>query len=337
MNNLQQGDRDEKHKKPRLLKKLPDWFRLQNYEQVINLDTLGWLQQINVRQACYHQLKEMRSEDPILPEEWNDAVIKAVSSSRKQPICSPTSPPFNGTELSWCFNIEFRPEQAGDGPVVREMGLLDLYKFEKDARFWWKLSREQIDEAEELVRHPSALRLIYGIPAWMNKTLRHQQSTSSIIPFVIDLSFPNPVLIEHFNLQVQRLRRAACGRSTDATRQTPKLAEWAQVGVLPCMDLLLWAEEKQGRLTDSLLTTAVCLPDEERMRKTLRPLAEELLSPGSNGRKAYSRFERSGNLEEWLHHRGIDGHAIMQRLRAQAYRDLIQRQDVRQRRARRER
>lgn len=54
----------EKNKRPRLLKKLPDWFRLENYEPVQNLDALGWLQQLYVRQTCFRQLNEIHSETP---------------------------------------------------------------------------------------------------------------------------------------------------------------------------------------------------------------------------------------------------------------------------------
>jgi tetratricopeptide (TPR) repeat protein len=60
------------------------------------------------------------------------------------------------------------------------------------------------------------------------------------------------------------------------------LEEWAQIGLLMCMDLLLWEEEEQGRIPDSLIADALGSrgnADEEKVRKTIRPLATKLLLP----------------------------------------------------------
>jgi len=311
MKNSRHAERDGKHKKPRRLKKLPDWFRLANYEPVRTLDALGWWQQINIRRACYDQLKDMRSEHPLFSER-DAAVKKALFSSRQQPICSTSCAPFNGEEFSWCFNIEFLPEQEGDGPIVREMRLLDLYKFERDARSWWQLSKEKIEEAEKLVNHPSPFIFLSPTPAWMKPTVRHKDSTSSIVPVVLDLDLPNAAVIEHFKLLLQKLRRE---RQTwaEATKHMPELMDWARNGLLPCMDLILWAEEEQGRITDGFLADAVFPEgegDEQKIRKTLRPHTWDLLKPT------------------------LEGIELMQRLRALAYTDFLQRQEVRKRRAR---
>lgn len=329
MTNKKKSERSSQQRR-RIFKALPNWFRLKNYGPVRDLDAPEWLQQIYVRQLCFWQLRNMASEERILPE-WDDAIKGALSQSRRQPICGPLLPPFNTEVFSWCFNAELVSERG----IVHEMTLLDLYKLERNARIWGKLTKEQIEQAERLVSHPSELVFLSLTPSWMGSKLDTEHSSTSNIPLMVDLDFPNSVLIDTFKLQLQRLRRSAKGRFGHARRHMPELTQWVEMGLLPCMDLLLWAEEQQGRLTDRVLADAVAPLDssnEEKMRKTTRPLAEELLSPGIGASKAFDEFQRSGDLEEFLGNRGIDGHIIIQRLRALAHSDLVQRQQIRNRR-----
>jgi uncharacterized protein DUF6387 len=101
------------------------------------------------------------------------------------------------------------------------------------------------------------------------------------VPVVIDLRFPNRVLKKHFGQHLQRLRRGPRGKPEEAGRKSPDLKEWARIGVLPCMDLLLWAEEEEGSITDRFIADALekDLYD-DHVRKTIRPLAMALLEPG---------------------------------------------------------
>lgn len=75
------------------------------------------------------------------------------------------------------------------------------------------------------------------------------------------------------------------------------------------MDLLLWEEEQQRRIANRVIADAFG-SDEDKVRKTIRPLATTLLHiPGAV----------------------LDGLVHLARLRARAYQDSIQRKEVRAR------
>jgi hypothetical protein len=108
------------------------------------------------------------------------------------------------------------------------------------------------------------------------------------LPLMIDLRYPNSVLIEHFKAYLQMLRKDPRGKPEEAAKHSPDLTKWASQGLLACMDLILWAEEKGCRISDSRLVKALNPDpyddisedggvDEESVRKTIRPLAKELL------------------------------------------------------------
>jgi hypothetical protein len=79
------------------------------------------------------------------------------------------------------------------------------------------------------------------------------------------------------------------------------------------MDLLLWEDEQQCGTTNRVIANALEL-DEDKVRKTIRPLAVTLLHmPGA----------------------GLDGFIHLPRLRAGAYQDSVQRQETRAGRKRR--
>lgn len=58
--------------------------------------------------------------------------------------------------------------------------------------------------------------------------------------------------------------------------------KWGKTGLLPCIDLLLWGEELDVRISDSMLAKALGSQgqvDRVMIRKTVRPWADALVSP----------------------------------------------------------
>jgi uncharacterized protein DUF6387 len=267
---------DQSKKKRRFLKSLPQWFHSDAYSNADALDPIGWYAQISVRQVCFYQLGQMRESVRTVPE-WDDAVQRALSALRERPICDLTCSPFDHEAFNSCRDVRF-PQV----PVVRSMALRDLYRIDRSMRT--RLTQDQVDQAHRLAGDSSlkgSLRFLYT-PEWMKATVDVECFEHGYMPVMIDLKFPNQVLKKHFVKHLQRLRRLPGGKPEEAGKKLPDLGEWAKIGLLLCMDLLLWEEEEQGRIPDSLIADALGSrrnADEEKVRKTIRPLATKLLHP----------------------------------------------------------
>jgi hypothetical protein len=282
--------------KRRLLKHIPSWFRMANYQRAAGLDALGWYAQIGVRQVCSAQLKNM--PERILPE-WDCAVRAALSSLRDNPLFGPFSQPFRHPAFRRCFDF------AGIRFLsVRSMILRDLFRVERTIRP--KLTRAQIACAEQLVSDQSSFgtaRFFLGSPDWMDASAENECVREGFVPLMIDLNFSNQLLMKHFGQHLQRLRRAPGGKPKQAARKSPDLGSWAEMGLLPCMDLLLWAEEQRGRLPDRLIADAIEPCDirrEDQIRRVIRPLASGfLLMQGSYAHVEWTRLQAIAHAD-WL-------------------------------------
>ena len=116
------------------------------------------------------------------------------------------------------------------------MTLGDLYRTKKATQ--WQLAPEQIREINKYESADFTLRGLRGgsldtpvdpgagIFPWRD------------LPLVIDLRYPNSVVIEHFKAYLQIVRKDPRGNPEEAAKHSPDLAAWASQGLLPCMDLI---------------------------------------------------------------------------------------------------
>jgi hypothetical protein len=260
----------------RLLRRLPSWFHVAHYRAVKQFGALDWYRQTALRQVCLAQLINMREPVPIL-QEWDDVVQKALVRMRENPICDLARTPFDHEAFSLCRNVGFR-----QAPVVRSMTLEDLYITDWYVRR--NLQPHQIAEAQRMAsdQSPSSILRFAFCAEWMSAKVDDECLGRGYVPIMINLDFPNHLLTKHFNRHIQQLRHLSKGKSKEAGKKSPNVKTWGRIGLLPCMDLLLWAEEERSRIPDSLIADALAPEgdlDEEQVRKTIRPLAAELLRP----------------------------------------------------------
>jgi hypothetical protein len=282
--------------------KFPGWFSLGKYERIAGLDAAGWYGQITVRQICASQLRDIGDPNPIFPER-DDTIRQALTSLREDPICDLTCSPFDDGAFSYCRNLKF-PEV----PVVRSMTFWDFCGI--DSRIRKTLPQYQVDEADRLAGYLSSepIAVLYPPPEWLKADLRSECFFGKVIPVMIDPQFPNSVLRQHFEMHLRRLRRQE-KKIPEVNRHSPDLCEWCRLGVLPCMDLLLWEDERKVSLTNRAIADALGT-DEGKVRKTTRPLARVLLQ---------------------MRGADVDGFVHLSRLRSRAYQDSVQRQEIRTR------
>lgn len=76
------------------------------------------------------------------------------------------------------------------------------------------------------------------------------------------------------------LKEVRANQQTKAKRQKPSHTNWARYGLLPYLDLLIWAMETDTNIPDRVMSAAVSKYDagEANLRKTLVPLAAELMA-----------------------------------------------------------
>jgi hypothetical protein len=286
--------------KRRYLRDLPKWFDLKKYECAAALDAPLWYFQIAIRSTCFFQLHFIISAEPHFSE-WDDPILKALASLRSNPIAVPNSPPFDHKAFSWCHEI---PVSA-----VRSMTRLDLYSIDRQVR--QRLTPTEIEHTQWLVKHESPAAFALARTDYLNASLDEDCVGLTNLPIMIDLRFPNKVLRQHFEIYLQGLRQRKGGRPEEAKKHSPDVDKWGKAGLLPCLDLLLWEKELDGRVPDSVLAKALGRQgqvDRETIRKTVRPWAEALVSvPGTDSTQI--------------------------RLGALAYSDLAERAQVRHRRS----
>jgi hypothetical protein len=257
------------------LKDLPGWFDLKNYEGADDLDAVAWWAQISVRTTCSAFFRG-ETQGVTYPPDWPKLITEGLGSLRKRPICDLSSRPFD-TFPFLSFISAILPSRQTPAAPVRTMTLRDLYRTKKSTQ--WQLSAEQVQEIskyESTAFRPFCFRGESwdapldpgaGIIAWRD------------FPLMINLRYPNSVLIDYFKMCLQMLRKDPRGKSKEATKHSPDLFKWAGRELLPCLDLILFAQEKRCKISNGTLTDALGMFDEETVRKTIRPLAEELLDP----------------------------------------------------------
>jgi hypothetical protein len=282
----------------RSLVRLPKWFSLEKYARAVGLDAHGWYSQVGVRRLCFDVVVDMKRAEQLRPE-WHEVCRTALTSLQDEPICQMGSSPFDHEAFSFCRKSRL----SESAPVVRSMTLRDLYVIDRRTRRC--LTPSDIDYAQRMVSDHGDTDTVFLIdrPKWMDATVDNL-CWGGVMPVMIDLAYPNTLLKALFEIHLRELRRHPGGRPDDAGKHSPDLREWAEMGVLPCMDLLLWAKGENHSIPNSVIANALGPQgDEVAVRKTIRPLAMGLLT---------------GELG-----------STMERVRAMAHADFVQRQQVR--------
>lgn len=107
---------------------------------------------------------------------------------------------------------------------------------------------------------------------------------SSRIPLIVDLDFEEKALVESFALLLKRLKKR---KQIDKTKSLSQenlnwkslIEEWIFYSVLPYMDLMLWGEFNQTKITDrSYVENLPGELDENQIRRTTQKKVAEVMS-----------------------------------------------------------
>jgi hypothetical protein len=146
--------------------------------------------------------------------------------------------------------------------------------------------------------------------AWMGEPIHIHQLHKGIteVQLSVDLALPDTLLHQQFRKQLERLRIARPGEfpAPPLRFAKPDFGSWIEMGILPYLDLTLWASLKDVNIPNRVMADAIYPDgegDPERVRKVTKTLADDLTRDEFSGAmrdlsaQAALEFLRSGNAE----------------------------------------
>lgn len=273
-------------KKIKNTSELPKWFKLEKYDKAATLSALDWHQQFFIRITANHgsanideELEHFEYDEP--GEDDNVYYCELRQAIRENPIINIYSD-MNFSEFKNAPPYgQFKTNNPCDAA-----GIHSLTAFE------YLLLGNQINQ--EKYQH---------LMEWRQQTLINRSDSMEVPSFIhdplhtlndthrccygmealwIDLAYPDNILIEHFEYFLKIRRREYDSANDNISRyHKPDFENWHRFGVLPYIDLIMWARDENVTIPYRVLADAI-FPSgergEEAIRKTTKPLVQSLLN-----------------------------------------------------------
>lgn len=255
---------------------LPTWFSLKKYQMAEALDATGWYVQLSIRARCLSHLSQGHDITGILD------LIHA------EPIIDVTKNGFLSFHYyRGMFYEQPVIEQSMHG--VHSLTVHELYmagiNMEESKRIQAKAFFDGLFYSPP--ENPPELVLINKEEAaFLYEPVHRVLSTPQVNALLgINLLLPDKELVKRFKANLPVLRKE-CGAALFSEKwHQPDFAEWARLGVLPYLDLLIWGKEHDAKIPYRVMEEVIFLTCEEgsedRVRKTTAPKAKKLISKES--------------------------------------------------------
>ena len=249
-------------KRIRHVSELPDWFRLENYEQAESLNVAGWFQQLAIRRSMSFWTKQDMEQ---IPE-----IAAALDLLRNQPIIDTSIESPIKTLLG---RIIAKPKLG-----VRSMNAHELYMIEKNIALEKRKYARRYANQFGFGKIP--LRVVYSDKDWLKYPLCDLAGREAVGAIMVDLELPDSILVENFRQYLVTLREET-HKNIDFNKPYSHRAfdSWWKFGLLPYLDLQIWQKEVDVSIPYRVLADAIYATGEggeETVRKTTAPLAERL-------------------------------------------------------------
>lgn len=259
----------------RSAREIPKWFDIDKYRPLQNLDLVGWARQISIRSFVVWLLGPGREPGTNSVDEtakrWLqeiecNPVIKVADTSEHVNVWHSrrSARPYDTYSVwalesyfAYCHFLEFvSPEDPFMASVKAAC--------ESEDR------GNQTEEAEALATMP--YDLVYK---------RRGISTEGQTTVVVDLATDEQIL-DDFRHWLSGFRTAIEVQAPKSNFTEKDFASWCENGVIPYMDLTLWARAEGYSITQNALGEAIFPMEDradttERIRRTTKPKAERLL------------------------------------------------------------
>jgi hypothetical protein len=252
---------------------LPDWFCLEKYNNSENFRAIDWLRSLAIRSEILHIMNHKPSNEHgvgVLSELMLREMNEAISILRNSPL--ERSMPAHSNYWEHINNEIYLIEKKPVLPLT--FGDL-IEECNSDRQFKPADSVEKWDVLADSDTHRSIKRKdIAAIPVEFN-----WGNPNSVVAITVDMNFPDTIIEATFTKWLETER--AKSRTTATKYRKPTHDRWTRYGVLPYLDLTIWAQETGASIPDRVMTAAITsLTDigDDRLRKTVAPLADSLMA-----------------------------------------------------------
>jgi hypothetical protein len=249
------------------VKDLPEWFDLELYRGTESFGAAEWHAQL-------HHRKLLLTCNPKFPFEWEEDGTGEIDTNmeRWKDIMGRVAPKLRSAPLL-CAAPERAQWQTGLKPVVA-MTVGDLRHIVHLGTF--AAARRGEPGLADHITTP----LHTDLPDAIEKRLiGHRPVFPAFAPrsaLLVNLSASDSVLKKSFAAWLKEERTSQPERGK---RSRPTYDRWARYGLLPYIDLTMWAIETDSHIPDRVMSAAISHYDagEANLRKTTAPLAVALM------------------------------------------------------------
>ncbi len=253
------------------VKNIPSWFNLKKYEALRTLDVQGWSRQILIRTVVAELLESDAPEDKQEALDWINEI--AIS-----PVIAPADD--SGHVENWLTRIKRNPCITYS---VWPTEILTLYAY-----------AQEFDSGDAYMRNLRAAckaslhgKATLEEDALVRQSFDHAMSDQEIdsegmMNLTVDLSATDEQLIADYKRCLTASRKALGKVAPQQNFCAKDFCKWFENGILPYIDLTLWARAHNISITQNALGEAI-FPNEddadttERIRRTTKPQATYLL------------------------------------------------------------
>ncbi|MNB96701.1 hypothetical protein D3C81_608460 [compost metagenome] len=253
---------------------LPDWFRLEKYNNSENFKAIDWLRSLAIRAEILHIMNyefDDEAEDDTLPDIILRVAEEAIFILRQSPL--ERTMPAKSNYWQYISNDNFL---VGD-KSVRPLKFGDLIE---ECNFNRSFGSAAALEKWEVLTDTDTHRLIKRKDiADTAVVLTGDGPPHHLVAVAVDLNSPDAIIEATFMRWLESERVKA--KTTINRYRKPTHDRWTRYGVLPYLDLMIWAQEMDAIIPDRVMAAAITpLTDigDDRLRKTVAPLANSLIA-----------------------------------------------------------
>lgn len=257
-------ENSDEYKRQRIKDKsdLPDWFKIENYDNANELTLTDWFNELAFRAEFYSMPLNNELDIPVLYYEDKNNPLKDVSRKR-----------FFGTSFENDDSFyEVKQVMRNNKGYVKE--------FEGDLIFTGLVSQVKDYPRNNIGMIETQIPLVHDLKK----------------DFVVNLLCPDAVILEHFKVWLKNERSIGCeepyygqlkNTKTIAKITEAKTQSWVRFGLLPFLDLHQWSliqhfKIEQSVYVDSIFVEAPnqgeSIVDMKAFQKTTQGLATSILS-----------------------------------------------------------
>lgn len=274
-------------KRKNVSEKRPKWFDINKYAGAESLDAAGWFVQLSARTILLNYLELIRPAIALggIPAGLDGTKLFTAftQATRENPILN-----VSDYTSSW-----FPSDNQRSGQGMRLMTMNDLYSIEMNIPENKRThARKLFDKYDAL---PLEERFLTRSPPLADEPIDFSNLFGTgDIAIIVDMSVPTQDLIDKFRRLIKKERTAKkpkasisveAGVSPDIDQAPVNKIQtmqrrWADVGVLPYLDLLIWKKETNSKFTEADMVAAIFPLDEitDKVRRTTKICADEALS-----------------------------------------------------------